>query len=57
LPGEGGIDLAGLFKTLPEDLAVSVEIPNEKRAPVLGAEEWARQALLASTTTLARLGR
>jgi sugar phosphate isomerase/epimerase len=57
LPGEGGIDLTRLFKTLPEDLAVSVEIPNEKRAPVLGAEEWARQALLASTTTLARLGR
>jgi sugar phosphate isomerase/epimerase len=53
LPGEGGIDLAGLFKTLPKDLPVSVEIPNENRAPVLGAEEWARQALIASTSTLA----
>jgi sugar phosphate isomerase/epimerase len=55
LPGEGGIDIVGLFARLPRDLPVSVEIPNEKRAPLLGAEEWARQALVASTTTLARL--
>ena len=45
LPGEGGIDLAGLFKMLPKDLPISVEIPNDKRAPALGAEGWARQAL------------
>jgi sugar phosphate isomerase/epimerase len=56
LPGEGGIDLAGLFATLPRDLPISVEIPNDKRAPVLGAEAWARQALAASTSTLARRG-
>jgi sugar phosphate isomerase/epimerase len=56
LPGEGGIDLRGLFASLPDNVPVSVEIPNEKRAPGLGAEEWARQALMASTTTLARLG-
>lgn len=57
LPGEGGIDLAGLFASLPEDLAVSVEIPNEKRAPALGAEEWARQALVASLGACAHAGR
>jgi len=27
LPGEGGIDLAALFRTLPDDLPISVEIP------------------------------
>ncbi len=56
LPGEGGIDLARLFKTLPKDLPISVEIPNDKRAPELGAQEWARQALVASRTMLERLG-
>lgn len=56
LPGEGGIDLARLFTTLPKDLPISVEIPNDKRAPELGAQEWARQALVASRTMLERLG-
>ena len=55
LPGEGGIDLAGVFATLPKDLPISVEIPNETRLPVLGAEEWARRALAASISTLAHL--
>ena len=55
LPGEGGIELAALLRTLPKDLPISVEIPNDKRAPALGAEEWARQALLASKNTLAHL--
>jgi sugar phosphate isomerase/epimerase len=53
LPGEGGIDLAGLFATLPDDLPISVEIPNDQRAPALGPEEWARQALAASRAVLA----
>jgi len=57
LPGEGGIDLAGLFRSLPDDLPISVEIPNDKRAPALGAEEWARQALAASKAALAQRGR
>jgi sugar phosphate isomerase/epimerase len=56
LPGEGGIDLAGLFKSLPGDLPISVEIPNEKRLAELGAEQWARRALIASTTRLAHFG-
>ncbi|MBV8912754.1 MAG: sugar phosphate isomerase/epimerase, partial [Acetobacteraceae bacterium] len=54
LPGEGAIDLVGLFATLPPDLPVSVEIPNEKQAPLLGAREWARRALEASKEVLAR---
>jgi sugar phosphate isomerase/epimerase len=56
LPGEGGIDLTGLFTTLPKDFPISVEIPNDKRAPLLGAEEWARQTLHASKEMLSRLG-
>jgi sugar phosphate isomerase/epimerase len=56
LPGEGGIDLVSLFRTLPEDLPISVEIPNDKRAPALGAEAWARQALATSKAALAQRG-
>ena len=52
LPGEGGIDLAGLFGALPALAAVSVEIPSVTRAPVLGGLEWARQALAASKAVL-----
>jgi sugar phosphate isomerase/epimerase len=55
LPGEGGIDLAGLFATLPRELPISIEIPNDKRAAALGAEEWARQALAASKAVLGRI--
>lgn len=55
LPGEGGIDLIGLLATLPGDLPISVEIPNEKQVAGLGAEEWARRALAASKRTLAQV--
>lgn len=52
LPGEGSIDLKGLFNALPRDLAVSVEIPHHIRLPQLGAHEWARQALAATRAVL-----
>jgi sugar phosphate isomerase/epimerase len=52
LPGEGGIDLASLFRALPPQLPVSVEIPHHVRLPRLGALEWARQALAASRAVL-----
>ena len=54
LPGEGAIDLVGLFATLPADLPVSVEVPNEKQAPALGPRAWATRALAAARTVLAR---
>ena len=54
LPGYGAIDLVGLFATLPADLPVSVEIPNDNQAPALGAREWARRAVEASKEVLAR---
>lgn len=52
LPGEGGIDLRGLFGALPPDLPVSIEVPHHVRMPRLGALEWARQALAASRAVL-----
>jgi sugar phosphate isomerase/epimerase len=48
LPGEGGIDLVGILAQVPTDLPISLEIPNEERLPVLGPEEWGRQALAAA---------
>lgn len=48
LPGEGVIDLPGLFGALPGDLPVSVEIPHHVRAAKLGDLAWARQALAAA---------
>jgi sugar phosphate isomerase/epimerase len=54
LPGEGGIDLVSMFSALPADLPVSVEIPNDARMPVVGAREWARQALEATKALLKR---
>jgi len=55
LPGEGGIDLAGLIGALPRDLPISVEIPDERRAAELGAEAWASRALAATQALLARV--
>ncbi|MCP3022922.1 sugar phosphate isomerase/epimerase family protein [Cupriavidus basilensis] len=52
LPGEGGIDLKGLFAALPADLPVSVEVPHDIRLPQVGQTGWARQALAASRAVL-----
>lgn len=52
LPGEGTIDLKGLFNSLPSDLPVSVEIPNFERARPVGDKAWAKQALLATKKML-----
>lgn len=52
LPGQGGIDLVGIFRQLPSDLPISVEIPNASRIKAIGVREWAR---LARETTLQML--
>ncbi|MGE7468511.1 sugar phosphate isomerase/epimerase family protein [Bosea sp. NPDC003192] len=52
LPGEGGIDLVGIFSQLPAELPVSVEVPHLERTAQLGVREWARQALAAAQATL-----
>lgn len=56
LPGEGGIDLAGIFNALPADLPISIEIPHDVRKPAAGIKEWSRQALAAAKGVLAPLG-
>ena len=44
LPGEGGIDVAGILRHLPADLIYAVEVHNPARAAALGAEAYARLA-------------
>ncbi|RFO97237.1 xylose isomerase [Rhodoferax lacus] len=55
LPGEGSIDVKGLFAALPADIPVSVEIPEFQRAARLGEKTWARQALQATKQALGDL--
>jgi sugar phosphate isomerase/epimerase len=45
LPGDGGIELRGIFARLPDDLPVSLEIPNDLLRAEIGIEDWARRAL------------
>lgn len=52
LPGEGTIDLRGLFAALPPDTPVSVEVPNMQRTKVLGDWAWSQLALSASRKVL-----
>jgi sugar phosphate isomerase/epimerase len=52
LPGEGGIDVAGIVNALPEDLIVSVEVPNHTRLKALGPAAWSRQALESCRTCM-----
>lgn len=44
LPGDGGIDLRGIFSALPDDLPISVEIPNTSEKNRLGIDEWVSNA-------------
>lgn len=55
LPGEGSIDLKGLFKALPSNVPVSIEIPNMVRAKGMGDKAWAKKALQATRQTLGDL--
>ena len=48
LPGEGRIDLSGLFAALPADLPVSVEIIHLGREAEFGPLAWAQECLAAS---------
>jgi sugar phosphate isomerase/epimerase len=57
LPGDGGIDLHGLVRALPNDLPLSLEIPNDQWLPKLGAEEWSRRALAAARRIVAETER
>jgi sugar phosphate isomerase/epimerase len=52
LPGEGNIDVTGLFATLPQDLPVSVEIVNLERSKPMGDKAWAELCLNATKKAL-----
>ena len=52
LPGEGRIDLKGLFDALPQDLPISVEVVHLERLAQLGQTAWARQCLAVSRALL-----
>jgi sugar phosphate isomerase/epimerase len=54
LPGDGGIDLVGITRQLPDTLPLSLEIPNDEWLPKLGAEEWGRRALAAAKRIVAK---
>ncbi|RVU39600.1 sugar phosphate isomerase/epimerase [Hwanghaeella grinnelliae] len=52
IPGEGGIDLASIAKFIPQDMTVSVEVPNHALADRIGPSEVARRALAATKELL-----
>lgn len=56
LPGDGAIDLKGMFSNLPLDVPVSVEIVNDKQAAEMGDEVWARTCLERSKALIASIG-
>ena len=45
MPGEGGIDLAGLARAIPRDAVISVEIPNHALARRMDGAARAKLAL------------
>lgn len=47
-PGAGDLDLAGVLRALPGDIAIAIEIPNSRLAALLNPEERARGALEAT---------
>jgi sugar phosphate isomerase/epimerase len=55
MPGEGNIDLRGLFAALPPDLPVSVEVVHLLREAETPAHAWAAECLAASQRVLATL--
>jgi sugar phosphate isomerase/epimerase len=56
MPGEGGIDLAGLARAIPGDAVISVEVPNHALAGRMGAAERAARALAATRAVVDAAG-
>jgi sugar phosphate isomerase/epimerase len=52
-PGEGGIDLVGLLRTLPLGIPLALEIPTETLARTMGARERVARAVAATRRVLA----
>ena len=54
-PGEGDLDLAGVLRALPDDVAIAVEIPNSRLAATVRDVDRARQALDATKRLVAEV--
>ncbi|MFL9932315.1 sugar phosphate isomerase/epimerase [Paraburkholderia sp. RL18-103-BIB-C] len=54
IPGEGGIDLAGILRALPDDLPLSIEVPTQQWARTAPALERARKLREATLGVLER---
>ncbi|MFW0792451.1 TIM barrel protein [Gordonia sp. CPCC 205515] len=53
---EGGIDLAGIWATLPADLPVSIELPNEPRRRAVGTDAWLEHLVSTARDTVDSVG-
>lgn len=56
-PGEGGIDLVGLARAVPEDVTISVEVPHRALAEKVDATGRAAMAIAATKAILRAAGR
>ena len=54
IPGEGGLDLAGILRALPDHLPVSIEVPTRQWAQTAPALERARKLRAATLGVLER---
>ncbi|MCB1417999.1 MAG: sugar phosphate isomerase/epimerase [Notoacmeibacter sp.] len=57
LPGDGGIDLEGMVRAVPDGVTISVEIPLVELAKTVGPMERARMARDATVRLLEKAGR
>lgn len=48
VPGEGGLDLAGIVAALPRGTPISVELPNEPQRQALGTAAWLERLVAAT---------
>ena len=55
MPGDGGLDLAGILRAVPADLPIGLEIPMEVLAITVPAVERTRQMLVKTRRLLANL--
>jgi sugar phosphate isomerase/epimerase len=55
MPGDGGLDLAGILRALPADLPIGLEIPMATLARTVPAVERTRQMFAKTRRLLASL--
>jgi len=52
VPGEGGLDLVGIWSALPAGTPISVELPNEPRRHAMGTDAWLEHLAAAARATV-----